>query len=294
VGGVRTVSPVTFSRGKVGETTVSVSAIEPGTFPEVYRAKLKSGRLRELGSSTVLVSKGYADKHGTKVGDTLRVTTPSARHLRLVVRGVTDDKGQLLTDLTVTNALARSGFGERDVALNFVALTPGADAKGTQKAIDTLLHTRFPVAEVLSAKQFKDRQAQGINQLLLLIYVLLTLSVIVSLFGIVNTLVLSIHERTRELGMLRAIGASRRQVRRMVRYEAVITSLIGAIVGIALGSLLAAAVGQPLRSDGFVLSFPVGTLVALVVLAALAGVLTAIGPARRAARLDVLRALAYE
>jgi putative ABC transport system permease protein len=294
VDGVRAVSPVTFSRAKVGGEKVSVSAIDPGTFADAYRAKLSSGRLGDLGARTVLVTKDYAEQRHLALGDTLRVTTPSARHLTLTVRGVTDDQGGLLAELTVTNDLARTAFGERDVALDFVALAPGADGKRTQQAINRLLEARFPVAEVLTAKEFKDRQAQGINQLLVLIYVLLALSVIVSLFGIVNTLVLSIHERTRELGMLRAIGASRRQVRRMVRYEAVITSLIGAIVGIALGSLLAAAVGQPLKSDGFVVSFPVGTLLTLVVLAALAGVVTAIGPARRAARLDVLRALAYE
>jgi putative ABC transport system permease protein len=292
--GVATVSPVTFSRARVGGKKANVSAIDPATIASVYRAELKSGTYRDLDRGSVLVSKGYADSHHTKVGSTLRVTTPTGKHLPLVVRGVSDDKSGLLTDLTVTNDLVHSAFGERDIALDFVALRAGADPARTQRTVTHLLDTRFPVAEALNAKQFKDNQAKGINQLLLLIYVLLALSLIVSLFGIVNTLVLSIHERTRELGMLRAVGASRRQVRRMVRYEAVITSLIGAIVGIGLGSLLAVAVGQPLVKDGFVVSFPVGTLIALVVLAALAGVVTAIGPARRAARLDVLRALAYE
>jgi putative ABC transport system permease protein len=288
------VSPVTFSRGEIGKTKLGVSAIDPATLAGAYRAKLKSGRLDDLGPRTVLVNKGYADKHHVHVGDTLSVLTPSGRHVPLTVRGITDDKGGLLADLTVTDDVARTQFGERDVALDFVTLNAGVDAKGTQKAIDRLLEARYPVAEVLTGQQFKERQAGQIKGLLVLVYVLLTLSVIVSLFGIVNTLVLSIHERTRELGMLRAIGFSRRQVRRMVRYEAVITSLIGAIVGIVLGALLAAAVAQPLKSNGFVLSFPVVTLVALVVLAALAGVVTAIGPARRAAKLDVLRALAYE
>ena len=115
-----------------------------------------------------------------------------------------------------------------------------------------------------------------------------------SLFGIVNTLALSIHERTRELGMLRAVGMSRRQVRSMVRYEAVITALIGAILGTLLGVVFAALVSRPLADEGFGLSYPIGTLIMLLVLAALAGVVAAIGPARRASRLDVLRALAYE
>src|SRR5205814_4352927 len=113
---------------------------------------------------------------------------------------------------------------------------------------------------------------KGIAQLLGLIYVLLALSLLVSLFGIVNTLALSIHERTRERGMLRAIDAWPRQVKRMVRYEAVITSVIGAVLGLVTGCVLAAAVAQPLRDQDLTLSFPVATLVIIVILSALAGV----------------------
>ena len=117
---------------------------------------------------------------------------------------------------------------------------------------------------------------------------------IISLFGIANTLALSIHERTRELGMLRAIGMSRRQVRTMIRYEAVITALIGAILGMVLGVVFAALIAQPLKDEGFVLSYPIGSLAVLLVFAAIAGVLAAIVPARRASKLDVLESLQYE
>ena len=105
---------------------------------------------------------------------------------------------------------------------------------------------------------------------------------IVSLFGIVNTLALSIHERTRELGLLRAVGTSRRQVRQMVRYESVITALIGGLLGAMLGVVFAVVMSRPLADEGFILAIPVGTLIILLVLAVLAGVLAAIGPARRA------------
>src|SRR6202035_1389107 len=117
---------------------------------------------------------------------------------------------------------------------------------------------------------------------------------IVSLFGIVNTLILSIYERTRELGMMRAIGTSRRQVRQMIRYESIITALIGGVFGIAIGVVGAVIASLALSGSGFVLSIPVGTLVVLLVVSALAGVIAAQAPARRAARLDLLAALGAE
>ncbi len=162
------------------------------------------------------------------------------------------------------------------------------------RRLDALLAARFPNAETQDREQVKEEQAGQITTLLNLIYALLALSVIVSLFGIVNTLALSIHERTRELGLLRAVGTSRRQVRRIVRYEAVITALIGGVLGGILGVIFAILVSRPLADEGFIISIPVGTLVILLVLTIVAGVLAAIGPARRASRLDVLEALAYE
>ena len=132
----------------------------------------------------------------------------------------------------------------------------GAAAAATRAAVDRMLATRFPDTETQDREQVKEAQAGQINQLLYLIYALLALSVIVSLFGIVNTLALSIFERTRELGLLRAIGTSRRQVKRIVRLEAVITSLIGALLGLVLGVLFALAISRPLEAEGFRLTFP--------------------------------------
>src|ERR1035437_8448636 len=158
-----------------------------------------------------------------------------------------------------------------------------------------LLAVYFPQARSRTAAQFKADQANQINTLLALIYVLLALSVIVSLFGIVNTLILSIYERTRELGMMRAIGTSRRQVRQMIRYESVITALIGGVFGLVIGVVGAILITTlTLSGSGYVQSIPVGTLFILLIVAAAAGLLAAQLPARRAARLDMLAALAGE
>ena len=146
-----------------------------------------------------------------------------------------------------------------------------------------------------TAAQYTQEQSNKVNKFLLLVYVLLALSVLVSLFGIVNTLVLSIYERTHELGMMRAIGTSRRQIRQMIRYESLITALIGGVLGLVIGVAGAVLVTTfALSGSGYVLSIPIGTLILLLIAAGLAGVLAAQLPARRAARLDVLGALASE
>jgi putative ABC transport system permease protein len=294
VDGVSEVSAVRFSQARVrgveGETPVS--GITPATFTKLYRVSEGADAMAGLGEDATVVSKDFADKEKIEAGQTLQVTTPVGRRLSLRVAGIADDKGDMTTSLTVTNRLMLSAFGEPKDAFGMVGLDPGANPAEVQARIERTLDRQFPEAEVLTAGEFKDSIAGQVNQLLYLIYALLALAIIVSLFGIVNTLVLSISERTRELGLLRAVGTTRRQVKRVVRYEAVITSLIGGVLGIVLGIVLAVLFTRPL--DDFTLSIPVGSLVIVLLLAGLAGVGAAILPARRAARLDVLDALAYE
>jgi putative ABC transport system permease protein len=297
VPGVQTVAPVSFSTSRVAGVSgkTSISGI-PANLPAVFKTTWKAGNdaaIRTLGSGGTVLSKKFADKHDLKIGSKLRVLTPLGKRLTLTVRGIVDDTSGLFADVSVSQALARSAFGEKQDALVFAGVDP-AHAEQVKRTLDAALERAFPIASAKTVQQFKEQQSGQINGLLALIYVLLSLSVIVSLFGIVNTLVLSIYERTRELGMLRAIGTSRRQVRRMIRYEAVITSLIGAVIGVVLGIVFAVAVGATLSDDGYKLAFPVGQLIILLVLGGIAGVLAAILPARRASRLDVLQALAYE
>ena len=152
----------------------------------------------------------------------------------------------------------------------------------------------FPNVKVETQDEFKKSQLSGLTMMLNMLYLLLGLSVIVSLFGVINTLVLSVFERTRELGMLRAIGMTRRQVRRMIRHESIVTALIGAALGIGVGMFLAAVTTTALSKYGVVFAVPYGSLAVFVAIAVLAGMLAAILPARRASRLNVLEALQYE
>jgi putative ABC transport system permease protein len=179
------------------------------------------------------------------------------------------------------------------VLFALVVSDPGTDADQLKRAEEQALKG-FPTAKAQTIQDFKDDQYQGIDVTVTIMYLLLALSVIVALLGVINTLALSVHERTRELGMLRAVGMSRRQVRQLIRGESVITAGIGAVLGIVLGTLFALIVSRPLAKNGFVFELPIVTLIVVFILAALAGVLAAWPPARRAAKVDVLRAVTTE
>ncbi len=300
VPGIATVTPIAFTVGRPrgSSENATITAVDPATFGQVYRIEWKQGSsatLQALEANGAIVSEGYAKSHRLKVGQTVTLLTPTERHVSLIVSGIVTDRTRLLGNMTISLALARAAFGQREDALDFVKYAPGVSNAQVQPVVDRVLAQGFPQAKSRTAAQFKQEEGEQINTLLALIYVLLALSVIVSLFGIVNTLVLSIYERTRELGMLRAIGTSRRQVRQMIRYESVITSLIGGVLGLVIGVVGAVLVTTfALSGSGFVQSIPLGTLAILLVVAALAGLLAAQLPARRAARLDLLQALAGE
>jgi putative ABC transport system permease protein len=300
VPGVASVTPIAFTQGRLrtSKDNEAITAIEPESFERVYRVEWKQGSnatLRELGETGAVVKKEFASSHHLRVGQTIEVRTPTDRYVHLVVRGIAEDNTRLLGDLTITLALARGAFGQREDALNFVSYQPGASNAQVQPAVNRLLSSQFPQARSRTAAQFKQDQAGQINNLLTLIYVLLALSVLVSLFGIVNTLILSIYERTRELGMMRAIGTSRVQVRQMIRYESVITALIGGVFGLVIGVVAAILITTlAFSSSEYVQAYPVGTLLILLVVAAVVGLLAAQVPARRAARLDMLQALQSE
>jgi putative ABC transport system permease protein len=176
-----------------------------------------------------------------------------------------------------------------------VAVLLATSGSSAVEAAVTRALAPYPTAQVQTRAQFEQSQVASVNQLLGLVYALLALAVLIALIGIVNTLMLSVLERTREIGLLRAVGMRRPQVRVMIRAEAVILAAFGAVIGIVVGTLMGLALVTSLRQQGITqTTVPVTSLVLFLVFAALLGLVAAGWPARRAARLDVLAAIAAQ
>jgi putative ABC transport system permease protein len=248
--------------------------------------------MANLGSDGAFVDKDFAKSHHLDVGSPVPLTFSDGTQELLNVKGIFDPPtgGSPFGRVTMSTTVFDKHTDSPENLYSFVVMK-GGQTEANQAALDKTLKD-FPNAKAATRQKFIDNQISGLSSILNILYVLLALSVVVSLFGIVNTLVLTVFERTREIGMLRAIGMTRRQVRRMIRHESVITALIGAAIGIALGVILAALLIA--RVDFIVLSVPIGQLIIFAIAAIVVGILAAIFPARRASRLNVLRALQYE
>ncbi|HEX4324200.1 MAG TPA: FtsX-like permease family protein [Gaiellaceae bacterium] len=248
----------------------------------------------ELGQTGAFVDDKYAKKHHLHIGSPLTLETPTAKHLHVKVDGVfkLPKGGSPFGTVTISNALFDANYVDPQNEMAFVNIKGGvtdANTAALNKAV-----ADFADAKIQTHEQFKASFEKPLNSILSLLYVLLALSVVVSLFGIVNTLVLTVFERTREIGMLRAVGLTRRQTRRMIRNESIVTSLIGAALGIVVGFFLGLLVTHALSDEGIVFAVPWVSLVFFVIAAIIIGILAAIWPARRAANLNVLQALQYE
>jgi putative ABC transport system permease protein len=296
--GVELVATIRSTEAKLlgGGSKAKVSAPTPdiGAAVDVEWKKGGPATLRNLGDGEAVVSDSFASDHDLRVGDGFRLLSQTGAKPSFRVAGEFDSKAGVFGSIAITQAVMRRAFDQTQDTIDFVIVEPGADPTKVQSVLTAGAERAFPTTEVLNQQELKETREEQVDQLVNLFYALLILAIVISLFGIANTLALSIHERTRELGMLRAIGMSRRQVRTMIRYEAVITALIGAILGMVLGVIFAALISQPLKDEGFTLSYPIGSLVALLIFAGLLGVLAAIPPARRASRLNVLDSLHYE
>jgi putative ABC transport system permease protein len=277
--------------GKVHQAT----AVNPGG-AQIFRMKWLQGGsnavIARLGADGAFLDSGFAKSHHLTIGSPLKLTSPTGQTINLHVLGIFKPPtgGSPFGPVTISDAAWDRIYDSPLNLYSFVRMRSG-ETPANKAALEQQLKA-FPNAKVQTKKQFVDNQISGLNAILNVLYVLLALSVVVSLFGIVNTLVLTVFERTRELGMLRAVGMTRRQVRRMIRAESVITALMGGVIGIALGLVLGALLAA--RVDFIVFTLPWRQVIIFAVAAVVVGLLAAIFPARRAAKLNVLEALQYE
>ena len=288
VGNVRTGETLVFNKARFS------TAVDPAA-AKIFRLDWVEGSdsvLETLGAKGAIVDKDFAESHDLRVGSPVKVTFPNGVTQNFAVRGIFDPPpgGSPFGNVTISTQAWDREFEQPRNLYSFVKMR-GGETDANQAALDRTLDD-FPNAKAQTREEFIDNQIAGLSSVLNILYVLLALSIVVSLFGIVNTLVLTVFERTRELGMLRAVGMTRRQVRRMIRYESVITALIGAVLGIVLGIVLGGLLVW--RVDFIEFALPWGQIVIFAIAAVIVGIIAAIFPARRAARLKPLEALQYE
>ena len=292
--GVKNVVGVRWGEARAFGGKHSLSGIDPGA-SHIFQMDWKEGSQQTfdtLGNDGAFTDKSFAEDHNLKLGSRFQVLTPGGDRTELTIKGIFDPPagGSPFAAITIASKVYDKLYTPPQDQFVFFN-TNGGVSKANDAKLDQAL-AGFPNAKVQDRDEFKDNQASFLKNILNILYVLLALSVIVSLFGIVNTLVLTIFERTRELGMLRAVGMTRWQVRTMIALESVVTALIGAVIGIGLGIVL--SVLLIVRVDFLVLSWPVTSLLIFALVAIIAGIVAAIFPAQRAARLNVLEALQYE
>ncbi len=294
VPGVTSVGNVRTGETRVFGETQFTTAVDPG-MKDVISMDWVEGSpevLATLGDDGAFTDDGFAKDHELRLGAPVRVTFPSGETRTFRIRGIFDPPsgGSPFGPVTISAEAWDAEVPRPKNLYSFVKMTGGA-TDANQANLDEAL-ADFPNAKAQDRETFIDNQIGALSSILNILYVLLALSIVVSLFGIINTLVLTVFERTREIGMLRAIGMTRRQVRRMIRHESVITALIGAALGIILGIVLAALLIA--RVDFIEFTFPTTQVVIFAVAAIVVGILAAIFPARRASKLNPLEALHYE
>ena len=289
-----TVVELRYSGAQVEDDLNAVVGVGPGAgIDEVMDLGVREGRL-DLGPGQMLMAAAEARALGVHAGDRVRVTFPETGAVRLKVASVFDNVSLVGAPYVVSlDEFAANVTSPMDGAI-LVSAAPGADIGGVQAALDTSLADYSNVVVRDPAELTADAQA-SVDQMLGLVTALLLLAVVVAILGIVNTLVLSVVERTRELGLMRAVGATQRQVRTVVRRESVLMAVLGAVTGVALGTASGVALSRALADQGITqLAVPALTLAGYLVVATLVGVVAAIGPARRASKVDVLRAVTIE
>jgi putative ABC transport system permease protein len=291
VEGVATVSSLGWGEMRVDGADTNYSSVDPSTAEQVLNLDVSAGEIADLAGGGVMVARKAADEHGWKVGDTVSAEFPATGAYALEVVAVYDSKGFIASDFVLANEAQLEYAGSRLDTNALVLVEEGADLAEVQARVADAL-VEHPDAVVLDQDGYEEVAGGFVDKLLAFVTILLLLAVVIALLGIVNTLALSVYERTRELGLLRAVGMTQSQVRAMVRWESVVISVLGASFGAVLGIGLGAALAKAMADQGITAVSVPGPQIALYVgAAAVAGLLAAVGPARRAAKVDVLRAV---
>lgn len=287
---VGALSPMRYTPARVDGAGATLSAMDPSRIDELVDLAVTDGAIADLAADEIAVNTRTAEADGLVVGDELTVEFAQTGAQSFRVAAIYDTLEPMGPYTMSLAAFDANGVEQVDSFL-FMTNADGVSMAEARAAIGSAL-ADYPTAELFTADEFAESRAAVIGQMLNLVYALLVLAVLIALFGIANTLALSVHERTRELGLLRAVGMARSQVRATVRWESVIIALLGTAMGLVIGLGFAWALVRTLAAEGFeVLSVPVAQLAVITALAALAGVVVALLPARTAARVPVLEAL---
>ena len=293
--GVASATGTRFGFAQVGEEGAIVLAADPAAFQQAISFDVLSGSFDNLAAGKVAVTKGFADDNGLTVGSTVTPSFQGSGEQIVEVVAVYDFPGQggLFMDI----AGFEQSFPPTMQVDNqiYIKLDPGADVAPVKGQIETLVEADFPTANVQDLTEFKESQTGIFDVLLAIITVMLVIAVFIAVLGIINTLLLSVYERTREIGLLRAVGMGRRQIRATITLESVIFSLQGTVIGAVIGFGFAYAVVTAVGGDTPVtFAVPVGQLVAMVIAALIFGVVASIIPAIIGSRMNVLEAIATE
>src|SRR4051812_18380966 len=278
---------------RVGDSVKTVQGATGNTVADTLRLTVKHGSVDDVGPGEVIVNEDTAKSRHLHVGSKLPVAFALSHRQILTVSGIYA-KNPIAGDYTIGLATYDANFRNRLDIVVAVKAAEGTDLGTLRDGLSAALKTT-PNLELRDQTQFKQDQKRQINQVLIFVLALLVLSLVIAWLGIVNTLALSVFERTREIGLLRAVGMATRQVRRMVRLEAVVIAVFGALLGVVLGLGYGVALVRALNSQGIdTTSIPWTQLIGYLVIGVLAGITAAWWPARRASRLDVLQAISTE
>ncbi len=293
---VEVTSRLRYGHWKEGGATRALTAIDPETLPAVTSVRMVAGRLDDLGSGGIVLAEKIAEKQGLEIGDPFPMTFSRTGERRLPVVGlVADDDAQaLMTDYLISLDTYARNFSEKVDASVFVEVADGVEPAAAEAAIESALAGQ-PTAELRDQAAAVAGRTATVDQILGLVTVLLLLAVLIAMLGITNTLALSIVERTREIGLLRAVGMTRAQLRWMVRGEAVVVAALSVVLGVGLGTAFGAAMVAVLgRNAEMTIELPTERLLAVVAIATIAGLVAGLLPARRAGRMEVLNAISAE